>query len=69
MDEHAYREAVDSAAIFSETDLSGTITYVNPKFCEISGYAPSELLGQNRLWKVRYVVRPDLYPTARKATR
>ena len=47
MDEHAYREAVDSAAIFSETDLSGTITYVNPKFCEISGYAPSELLGQN----------------------
>lgn len=28
-----------------------------------------ELLGQNRLWKVRYVVRPDLYPTARKATR
>lgn len=28
-----------------------------------------ELLGQDRLWKVRHVVRPDLYPASRKATR
>lgn len=47
MDPRSYCEAVDAAAIFSEADLSGTITYVNPKFCEISGYAASELIGQN----------------------
>ena len=28
-----------------------------------------ELLGEDRLWKVRHVVRPDLYPSARKASR
>lgn len=28
-----------------------------------------ELLGEDRLWKVRHVVRPDLYPSARKANR
>lgn len=28
-----------------------------------------ELLGEDRLWKVRHVVRPDLYPARRGATR
>lgn len=28
-----------------------------------------ELLGHDRLWKVRHVVRPDLYPAGRRATR
>ncbi len=28
-----------------------------------------ELLGEDRLWKVRHVVRPDLYPAGRKANR
>ena len=28
-----------------------------------------ELLGEDRLYKVRHVVRPDLYPSARKANR
>ena len=28
-----------------------------------------ELLGKDRLWKVRHVVRPDLYPAGRKANR
>ncbi|MDQ0121613.1 diguanylate cyclase (GGDEF)-like protein/PAS domain S-box-containing protein [Pseudomonas lini] len=46
MDEK-YRRAVDAAAIFSETDLSGRITYVNDQFCAISGYSREELLGQN----------------------
>jgi hypothetical protein len=27
-----------------------------------------ELLGEDRLWKVRHVVRPDLYPAGRKAS-
>ena len=42
-----YRTAVDAAAIFSETDLAGNITYVNEQFCTISGYSAQELLGQN----------------------
>ena len=42
-----YRAAVDAAAIFSETDLQGRITYANPQFCEVSGYTEAELLGQN----------------------
>ncbi|MFC6336404.1 EAL domain-containing protein [Pseudomonas sp. CCM 7891] len=46
MDEK-YRRAVDAAAIFSETDLAGCITYVNDQFCGISGYSREELLGQN----------------------
>lgn len=29
------------------TDAEGTIDYVNPKFCEITGYAPGMALGQN----------------------
>ncbi|MGF6401703.1 diguanylate cyclase (GGDEF)-like protein/PAS domain S-box-containing protein [Pseudomonas frederiksbergensis] len=46
MDEK-YRRAVDAAAIFSETDLNGRITYVNDQFCAVSGYSREELLGQN----------------------
>jgi diguanylate cyclase (GGDEF)-like protein/PAS domain S-box-containing protein len=46
MDEK-YRRAVDAAAIFSETDLGGRITYVNDQFCAISGYSREELIGQN----------------------
>lgn len=32
--------------ILSETDLHGTITFVNNKFCEVSQYAADELLGK-----------------------
>ena len=42
-----YRAAVDAAAIFSETDMQGNITYVNEQFCAISGYSAQELLGKN----------------------
>ncbi|MGE8415714.1 MAG: putative bifunctional diguanylate cyclase/phosphodiesterase [Pseudomonas sp.] len=44
MDEK-YRRAVDAAAIFSETDLDGRITYVNDLFCQVSGYSRGELIG------------------------
>lgn len=29
------------------TDVNGKIEYVNPKFCEITGYSPEEAIGQN----------------------
>lgn len=37
---------LDDLAIISITDASGVIIYANKKFCEVSGYSQSELLGQ-----------------------
>lgn len=43
----AYNLAIDFNIICSMTDIKGNIVYVNKKFCEISKYSATELLGQN----------------------
>ena len=42
-----YKELADMSLIISKTNLQGIITYVNSRFCQVSGYSESELLGQN----------------------
>ncbi|MCX7763754.1 MAG: PAS domain S-box protein [Bacteroidia bacterium] len=37
---------LDRFALISQTDTRGVIQYANPKFCEVSGYALEELIGQ-----------------------
>ncbi len=59
--------SIDQHAIVAVTDVNGTITYANSKFCEISGYADHELIGQNhRLLKSGHhapAFYADLYAT------
>lgn len=41
-----YKKAVDQSVIVSKTDTQGIITFVNEKFCQISGYSNDELIGK-----------------------
>jgi len=42
-----FQKALDLSAIISKTDIHGSLTYVNERFCKISGYCEEELLGKN----------------------
>jgi len=42
-----FKIALDQHAIVSAADRDGKIIYANPRFCEISGYRPDELIGRN----------------------
>jgi PAS domain S-box-containing protein len=41
------RQALDFHVLITIADVNGRITYVNRKFCEVSGFSESELLGQD----------------------
>jgi len=41
-----YSNLLDELCLVSKGDLNGDITYVNDKFCEVSGYTREEMLGQ-----------------------
>ncbi len=43
----SYMAAIGQNALISVADLAGRIIEVNDRFCEVSGYSRSELLGQN----------------------
>lgn len=43
----AYINAIGKLALISITNRKGRIIQVNEKFCEISGYSPEELIGQD----------------------
>jgi PAS domain S-box-containing protein len=51
-----YKNAVDRSSIVSKTNKRGIITYVNNKFCSISGYSAKELLGKPH----KIVRHPDM---------
>lgn len=41
------RALENSSSLVIITDLYGNITYVNPKFSEVTGYSPEEVIGEN----------------------
>jgi len=65
-----YKKAVDISNIVSKTNPKGIITYVNDKFCELSGYGRNELIGKPHS-TVRHPSMPssvfkDLWDTIKK---
>lgn len=66
------RAALDEHSMVCTTDSQGCITYVNDKFCEVTGYERQEWLGQNhRLLQSEYHTEEfyhDLWQTISRGT-
>jgi two-component system NtrC family sensor kinase len=58
------RTVEQSASSIAITATDGTIEYVNPKFCQINGYALEEVIGQNPLKKGSTAQLPDIFGDA-----
>ncbi|MDY0116877.1 MAG: response regulator [Sulfurimonadaceae bacterium] len=50
-----YKNALDMSAAVTKTDTDGVVTYVNDRFCEMTGYSKEELLGKTH----RIIKHPD----------
>jgi two-component system NtrC family sensor kinase len=57
----AVEQSANSIAI---TAIDGTIEYVNPKFCQISGYELEELIGQNPQKNESHIQLPVIFGDA-----
>lgn len=42
-----YKNILDKSSLVTKTNTDGVITYVNDKFCKISGYSKDELIGKS----------------------
>jgi len=51
-----YEDLTNSSAIVSKADTNGNITFVNDKFCNITGYKREEIIGQNH----NFLKHPDV---------
>ena len=51
-----YKQTIDEVSIVSKATPEGIITYVNDKFCKLSGFTKDELVGSNH----RMVRHPDM---------
>lgn len=57
-----YIDITNASSIISKTNPNGFITFVNDKFCQITGYRPDELLGQQH----NIIRHPDMPKSAFK---
>ena len=61
-----YKNAIDSSALISTTDVNGIITHVNQAFCDVSGYTQEEFLGSYHTLISYIQTKDDIYKEMRE---